>query len=60
MARNNSPARRAERAEAAAFRQSSAAPVLVDEQPVAATLSDRVIRRLCWRARGWAWKASWQ
>ena len=53
MARNNSPARRVERAERAA---TQAAPVvLVDEQP-AATLSDRVIRRLCWRARGWAWR----
>lgn len=58
MARNNSPARRAERAEAAASRQ-SAAPALVDEQPVT-TLSDRVIRRLCWRARGWAGRASWR
>ena len=57
MGRNNSPARRAERAQRAAVQS---APVLVDEQPAAVALPDRVIRRLCWRARGWAWKAGWR
>ena len=58
MARNNSPARRAERAQRAAA--SAATPVvLVDEQPIA-DLSDRVIRRLCWRARGRAWREAWR
>ena len=57
MSRNNSPARRAQRAEAAAVRDQAPA-IVVGEAP--AELTDRVLRRLCWRARGWAWKADWR
>ena len=56
MSRNNSPARRAQRAAAAAVRDQ--ASTILGEAP--AELSDRVLRRLCWRARGWAWKAGWR
>ena len=61
MPRNNSHARRAQRAAAAAVR--GQAPTLLGEATTVeapAELSDRVIRRLCWRARGWAWKAGWR
>ena len=66
MSRNNSPARRAQRAAAAAVR--GQAPTILGEAPTAeaptaeapAELSDRVLRRLCWRARGRAWKAGWR
>ena len=60
MSRNNSPARRAQRAAAAAVRDQ--APTIPTEAPTEAPaeLSDRVLRRLCWRARGWAWKAGWR
>ena len=61
MSRNNSPARRAQRAAAAAVRdQASTIPTEVPTGEAPAELSDRVLRRLCWRARGRAWKASWR
>ena len=61
MPRNNSHARRAQRAAAAAVRDQ--APTILGEVPTGeapAELSDRVLRRLCWRARGWSWKAGWR
>ena len=61
MSRNNSPARRAQRAAAAAVRdQASTIPTEAPTGEAPAELSDRVLRRLCWRARGWAWKAGWR
>ena len=53
MSTNNSAARRAARAEAAAARSAEPARAATPDATLTA-----VIRRLCWRARGWAWRAS--